>query len=69
MPEQDGPDAQAALQEEARRVGLCVRCTRGRRTVSDRGAVFYRCTFAAIDARFAKYPVIPVRLCPAYAPA
>jgi len=37
-----------------------------RRIVSDRGSVFYLCELAKIDARFAKYPRLPVLSCFGY---
>jgi hypothetical protein len=48
--------------------GLCARCAHARRVVNDRGSVFVRCAYAAIDSTFAKYPPLPVRACTAYAP-
>jgi hypothetical protein len=35
--------------------------------VTDRGSVFVRCAYAAIDPSFAKYPRLPVLACSAYA--
>jgi hypothetical protein len=54
------------MRAEARRIGLCARCTHGRRTVSDRGSVFYRCAYAAIDPAWPKYPPTPVISCRAF---
>jgi hypothetical protein len=45
------------------RVGLCERCRFMRRVESDRGSVFYLCQLAATDARFPKYPRLPVLQC------
>ena len=36
---------------------------------SSRGSVFYRCEHADVDARFPKYPRLPVLTCAAYVPA
>jgi hypothetical protein len=49
--------------DEATRVGLCVRCAHVQRNRSDRGGVFYFCRRALDDPRFPKYPRIPVREC------
>jgi hypothetical protein len=35
---------------------------------SDRGSVFYLCQLSASDARFAKYPRLPVLECAGYQP-
>jgi len=44
-------------------VGLCLNCRHARRTVSDRGSVFYRCELARTDSTFPKYPALPVVSC------
>jgi hypothetical protein len=49
-----------------RRVGLCPSCKHLRIIHSDRGSDFYLCQRAANDARFAKYPRLPVLACPGY---
>ncbi len=67
MPDPDESSAQRIRGLEFRRIGLCVRCTHGRRTVSDRESVFYRCTYAAIDPDWPKYPPTPVIRCKAFA--
>jgi hypothetical protein len=46
--------------------GLCATCTHARRITNDRGSVFVLCGYARIDPSFPKYPVLPVRTCPAY---
>jgi hypothetical protein len=46
--------------------GLCPRCRHARRVQSDRGSVFVMCELALTDARFAKYPRLPVLLCAGY---
>ena len=48
------------------RVGLCVRCRHARPQETRRGSVFWRCLRAETDARFARYPALPVRTCPGY---
>jgi hypothetical protein len=47
-------------------VGLCATCIWARRVESDRGSVFLRCELALRDARFPKYPRLPVRQCAGY---
>jgi hypothetical protein len=49
------------------REGLCASCQHARRVVNDRGSVFVRCAYSAVDPSFAKYPRLPVLACPAYA--
>jgi GNAT superfamily N-acetyltransferase len=45
------------------RVGLCARCRHCRPIVSDRGSRFYRCGRSDADARFARFPRLPVQVC------
>jgi hypothetical protein len=47
-------------------VGLCADCQFMRVVESDRGSTFYRCDLSAIDARFPKYPRLPVLHCAGY---
>lgn len=46
-----------------RRVGLCSVCDHAQRVVSARGATFWLCGLAKDDARFRKYPALPVHAC------
>jgi hypothetical protein len=46
--------------------GLCASCANVKRVESARGSVFYRCMLADRDARFAKYPNLPVLNCAGY---
>ena len=46
--------------------GLCVSCRHSRLVTSDRGSVFVRCAYAALDPSFPKYPSLPVMSCPAH---
>ena len=46
--------------------GLCHSCQHVRVIRSDKGSVFYMCTLSATDARFPKYPPIPVLRCNGY---
>jgi len=50
-------------------VGLCIDCRHARIMRSDREAVYYRCSLAATDPRFPKYPRLPVLNCPGYEPS
>ena len=56
----------AAFQdEEDRCAGLCARCFHVRRHRT-RHSLFYRCALAESDARFHKYPPLPVSSCPGF---
>jgi 3-isopropylmalate/(R)-2-methylmalate dehydratase large subunit len=46
--------------------GLCADCAHAVIVTSDRGTVFYRCRRADTDARFARYPRLPVASCIGY---
>ena len=48
--------------------GLCDRCTQQRVIRTTRGSAFSMCLRHKDDARFPKYPPIPVIRCPGYAP-
>jgi len=50
-------------------VGLCATCTHARRIESERGSEFWLCQLSATDARFPKYPRLPILTCPGYAPS
>ena len=43
--------------------GLCAACTHALVIRNDRGSRFYLCRLSAADARFPKYPALPVRRC------
>src|SRR6266571_2112670 len=47
-------------------VGLCFTCRWMRSTANRRGSVFFRCARAENDARFVRYPPLPVHSCPGY---
>lgn len=47
-------------------VGLCFTCRWMRSTANRRGSVFFRCARAEDDARFVRYPPLPVQSCPGY---
>jgi hypothetical protein len=47
-------------------VGLCARCRHAHRQSTRRGSTFWRCQRAETDARFTRYPRLPVRVCPGF---
>jgi hypothetical protein len=49
-------------------VGLCAACRFGHPQPTARGAVFWRCRRAERDARFRRYPPLPVRECAGFDP-
>lgn len=49
------------------RVGLCRGC-RNAHMVKTPRSEFWLCRLSASDARFEKYPRLPVKECPGYAP-
>jgi hypothetical protein len=48
--------------------GLCGDCRHARTTGNRRGSVFYLCRRAETDARFPRYPALPVLRCPGHEP-
>jgi hypothetical protein len=59
-------DADADVRGHA---GLCGRCVHALVRPTRRGTAYLRCTLAATDARFPKYPQLPVNQCIGFAPA
>jgi hypothetical protein len=53
----------SVTEREREQVGLCADCQHSRRMTSDRGSVFWLCELSKADARFAKYPRLPVWAC------
>jgi hypothetical protein len=47
--------------------GLCRDCLHARRVESERGSVFVMCQLSATEAKFPKYPRLPVFSCAGYA--
>ena len=47
-------------------VSLCVACQYRRVVKNARGSVFFLCEKSKTDARFAKYPIMPVIECKGY---
>jgi hypothetical protein len=54
--------------QDAAREGLCASCRFREEVASDRGSRFVRCARARTDARFPKYPPLPVLACIGYDP-
>jgi hypothetical protein len=54
------------LSYDAETAGLCATCVNMRSIVSDRGSVFYLCELSKTDARFPKYPRLPIIECSGY---
>jgi len=48
--------------------GLCGDCRHARALTSASGARFYQCLKAETDARFAKWPRLPMLSCPGHEP-
>ena len=46
--------------------GLCGSCAHARPIVSARGSTFWLCGLGATDARFPRYPRLPVVQCPGF---
>jgi hypothetical protein len=46
--------------------GLCADCVHARHIESDRNSVFLLCNLSVADARFSKYPRLPVLSCDGY---
>jgi hypothetical protein len=59
------PDGQA----RADQAGLCARCRHLQVVTSAKGSRFYLCRLSVVDARFPRYPPIPVVRCGGFAPA
>jgi hypothetical protein len=63
----DSAEAQSSRRIPANDAGLCADCAHVRVIQSDRGSVFVQCQLSFTDARFAKYPRLPVLNCSGYA--
>jgi rhodanese-related sulfurtransferase len=44
-------------------VGLCARCAHAKTIRSSKGTTFYLCLKSVVDARFVRYPSLPVKTC------
>ena len=52
--------------QPAPNIGLCLACRYTRQLVSGKGSQFFYCTRAETDARYTKYPSLPVTSCSGY---
>ncbi len=59
-------DPRASGQATAERAGLCATCAHVRIVAGARDARFYLCQLSFTDARFPRYPVLPVTACAGY---
>lgn len=57
--------AEPAGKQEA---GLCANCAHGRRVESAKGSTYWLCELSRTDARFARYPRLPVLTCAGHEP-
>ena len=51
------------MRPESPPAGLCDRCMHARRIENDRGSIFVLCELSRTDARFPRYPRLPVVAC------
>ncbi len=63
------PITETKLQEQGQHAGLCDSCLHSRRIISAKESVFMLCQLGFSDARFPKYPRLPVLSCAGFAPA
>ena len=47
-------------------IGLCASCRWTHRVTNRRGSTFFRCGRADSDARFSRYPALPMVACAGY---
>lgn len=66
MPPSERPRSRAGGVPAA--AGLCARCRHARATGNARGSTFVLCGRSTTDARFPRYPALPVVSCAGYAP-
>lgn len=59
-------DAISSRPISAKDAGLCADCVHVRQIRSERGSTFLQCQLSFTDARFAKYPRLPVVICSGY---
>jgi hypothetical protein len=60
---------QKQTQEQGQNAGLCDSCVHARRIISVHDSMFLLCQLGFSDARFPKYPRLPVLSCAGFAPA
>lgn len=54
------------LDARVRTAGLCASCACVRLIESARGSTFFLCARSTEDARYVKYPRLPVLMCPGF---
>ena len=52
--------------ERLARIGMCSACRHSRTIRSSKNSEFWLCERSKTDARFSKYPRLPVRACPGF---
>ena len=57
---------QVVPERDREHAGLCADCRHSRKITSDRGSEFWFCELSKVDARFVKYPRLPVKTCVGY---
>ena len=61
-------DDSAKRRQGASPEGLCATCRYQQRITNDRGSAFVLCDLSRTDARFPRYPRLPVQQCEGYQP-
>lgn len=56
------------MPDVASTVGLCATCVHSRVITNRRGSTFWYCRKSETDARFPRYPPLPVHRCSGYEP-
>lgn len=59
-------DEKESAADRLNATGLCTDCVHARTIESARGSVFILCNLSLTDARFLKYPRLPVLSCDGY---
>jgi hypothetical protein len=62
------PPSTDRLSQVRQSAGLCGSCRNAVLRTAHRGPVYLRCALAGIDARYSKYPRLPVIKCDGYLP-
>jgi len=65
-PPNNDPVTNDSAADDRSTAGLCADCRHVRRIASDRASIFYMCGLSATNARFPKYPRLPVLSCEGY---
>ena len=66
MSEDHDDDSGSSGTAAYQRAGLCASCAHSKVVTSSRGSVFYLCQLSSTDARFPRYPTLPVLSCSGY---